>query len=96
MELMYQFGYTIKGHIHSQLGNTPYPLGLGKREGDLGFSYMLETTSIKAGSGIPTFCIYLPGSNQYLKYSPSSTIYDYDATKATFHLPKVVIKKQRI
>ena len=69
----YQYGYTIRGHNHSHPNNTQYPSGLENRDKDIAFAKKLTNISLKNGSSIPTFQIYIPKTGKYIKYNKNST-----------------------
>ena len=91
----YKFGYTIRGHNHNHPNNIPYPSGLGKRSSDIGFSNNLTNISLKNGSGVPTFKIYLPKTGKYIKYNRNSTVYDFPATMPAYTLPEIIISPRK-
>lgn len=95
LESQYKFGYTIRGHNHNHPGNTPYPSGLDTRGSDIGFSNNLTNTSLKNGSGVPTFKIYLPETGKYVNYSRNSTYSNFPAALPTLILPEIIITPRR-
>ena len=91
LDSQYKFGYTIRGHNHNHPRNTPYPSGLDSRGSDIGFANRLTNISIKNGSGIPAFKIYVPETGRYVNYNRNSTIFDFPATNPTIMLDEVII-----
>jgi hypothetical protein len=92
----YKYGYTIRGDIHSHPGNTPYPSGLDDGKSDIGFAKAVTNISIKNGSGVPTFKIYLPKTGKYINYNRNSTIYDFPATMPkSITLPEITVTARR-
>jgi hypothetical protein len=91
----YKFGYTIRGHNHNHPGNTPYPSGLNKRDMDIWGSDYVTQSSLKSGSGVPSFNIYLPKTGKYVKYNRNSTVFDFFETSPTVNLPEVVVSAKR-
>jgi hypothetical protein len=91
----YKFGYTIRGHNHSHPGNTPYPSGFGDDVGDIDFANSVTNISLKKGSGVPAFKIYLPKTGKYIRYNRNSTIYDFPAFVPTFTLPEIIVSPRR-
>jgi RHS repeat-associated protein len=92
----YKFGYTIRGHNHNHPGNTPYPSGLKTRDSDIGFSNYLTNASLKNGSGVPVFKIYLSKTGKYVNYNRNSTIYDFPATRPKpIELPELIVSPRR-
>ena len=88
LESQYKFGYTIRGHNHNHPKNTPYPSGLDSRKSDIGFANNLTDISLKNGSGVPDFNIYLPKTVKYIGYNRNSTIYDFPETSPIINLPE--------
>ncbi|NCD00345.1 MAG: hypothetical protein EOL95_11695, partial [Bacteroidia bacterium] len=87
----YKFGYTIRGHNHNHPDNTPYPSGLSSRGSDIGFSNSLTNISLRNGSDIPAFKIYLSKTGKYVKYDRNSTIFDFPETTPIIDLSTVTV-----
>ncbi|MDD6582284.1 MAG: JAB-like toxin 1 domain-containing protein [Bacteroidales bacterium] len=75
----YKYGYTIRGYNHNHPSNTQYPSGLENRDKDIGFAKKLTNISLKNGSGIPTFKIYIPKTRKYIKFNKDSTPSEFPA-----------------
>jgi len=88
----YQYGYTIRGHNHNHPRNTPYPSGLDTRDCDIGFANKLTNISLKNGSGTPTFKIYLPQRNKYIKYDRNSTYSNFPGVFSINKLNPVIVQ----
>ncbi|NDV80566.1 DUF6443 domain-containing protein [Bacteroides sp. 51] len=87
LEQELRHGYTIRGHIHNHPGNTPYPSGLEDRGGDIGWG-----SKVYRYSSRPILKIYLPESNQYISYTPSSRPSDFKNYPTTgFELDEIVV-----
>jgi RHS repeat-associated protein len=96
LESQYKFGYTIRGHNHNHPSNTPYPSGLDTRGSDIGFSNYLTNISLKNGSGVPIFKIYLPKTGKYFNYNRNSTYDNFPSVLPTpVTLPEIIVTPLR-
>ena len=91
LDSQYKYGYTIRGHNHNHPNNTSYPSRLDTRSSDIGFSNNLTKISLKNGSGVPTFKIYLPKTGMYIKYNRNSTYNDFPNALPVINLPEINI-----
>ncbi len=83
-------GYTIRDHIHNHPRNTPYPSGLKKGGGDIGFSKAVTDWYNKKypGRATPFYKIYTSGNDKYINYNKNSTMTDF----IIIELPEIIIK----
>ena len=95
LESQYKNGYTIRAYIHSHPQNTPYPSGIDKRDKDIGFSNKLTNISLKNGSGVPVFKIFLPKTGKYIEYNRGSSYDDFFNVWQAINLPEAIVVAPR-